>query len=103
MREIKWPSLPEGIKVASKPSALDASLVGQLIFICWEAPYGWSMGTITELITSAIPCLFKKFHYRIKYNDGAKGPASLPLDNYASGEGATYNSWCLLEKDADTE
>ena len=33
VREIKWPSLPEGIKVASKPSALDASLASGPAYI----------------------------------------------------------------------
>ena len=50
------------------------------------------------MITNATPRLFKKYNYQIKYMDGAKGPANLPLDNYASGANAAYNSWCLLEK-----
>ena len=49
------------------------------------------------------PRLFKKFHYRINFSDGGKGPATLPLDNYASGEDPAYNSWCLLERDEPTE
>ena len=59
--------------MASKPKVLDDSLVGKLLLIRWEPPYGWSMGTIAEKITSATPRLFKKFHYHIKYSDGAWG------------------------------
>ena len=102
-REVKWASLPEGLKVASAPLLLDDSLVGKLVFIRWEPPFGWSLGTILDKITNSTPRLFKKFNYRVKYADGAKGPANLPLDNYAHGESAAYNSWCLLERDEVTD
>ena len=77
--------------------------MGKLLLLRWEQPHGWVMGTIVEKITSATPRLFKKFHYRINFSDGGKGPATLPLDNYASGEDAAYNSCCLLERDEPTE
>ena len=32
VREVKWSSLPEGLKVAPKPKALDNSLVDKLLF-----------------------------------------------------------------------
>ena len=99
--EIKWTSLPEGLKVLPAPEKLDESLVNKLVFIRWEPPHGWSLGTITHKITSATPRLYKKFNYGIKYIDGSKGPANIPLDNYNHGPNAAYNSWCLLEKDED--
>ena len=34
-REVKWGILPEGLSVASKPAALDASLLGRLIYMRW--------------------------------------------------------------------
>ena len=95
--------MPEGLKVASAPLLLDDSLVGKLVFIRWEPPFGLSLGTILVKITSSTPRLFKKFNSRVKYADGAKGPANLPLDNYAHGESAAYNSWCLLERDEVTD
>lgn len=96
--EIKWANMPDGLKVMSPPKKLDESLVGKLVFIRWEPPHGWCLGTISQKITNATPRLFKKFNYQIKYMDGGKGPANLPLDNYAHGSDASYNSWCLLEK-----
>ena len=42
-------------------------------------------------------------NYKVKYIDGSTGPASLPLDNYAFGSTAAYNSWCLLAKDEAAE
>jgi len=100
IREVKWSDLPEGLKVLPKPPKLDESLVGKLVFIRWESPWGWSLGTIIEKLTKeATPKLIKKFNYRVKYTDGAKGPANLPLDNYSHGSKAAYNSWCLLTKE----
>ena len=96
---IKWASLPDGLKVLPSPEKLDDSLVSKLVYIRWEPPHGWSLGTITHKTTSATPRLFKKFNFKVKYIDGSTGPANLPLENYASGPAAPYNSWCLLEKD----
>ena len=39
------------------------------------------------------------FFYRVKWSDGSKGPANLPLENYSHGPTAPYNSWCLLQKE----
>ena len=77
----------------------------KLVYIrCGTPPHGWSLGTITHKITSATPRLFKKFNFKVKYIDGSIGPGQrLPLDNYASGPTAPYNSWCLLEKDEAAE
>ena len=47
-REIRWGILPEGLHVADKPVVLDASLIGQLIYMRWNAPHGWLVGTIKE-------------------------------------------------------
>ena len=95
-REIKW-GLPEGLKVADKPTLLDASLVGLLVFMRWPAPHGWLVGVVTEKFTNATPRLFAKFNYRIKWFDGWQNH-NLLLDNYLHGPDAPYNSWVLLEK-----
>ena len=60
-------------------------LVSKLVYIRWEPPHGWSLGTITHKITSSTPRLFKKYKFKVKYIDGSTGPANLPLENYASG------------------
>ena len=103
IREIKWASLPDGLKVLPPPEKLDDSLVSKLVYIRWEPPHGWSLGNITHRITSATPRLFKKYNHKVKYIDGSTGPASLPLDNYAFGSTAAYNSWCLLARDEAAE
>ena len=42
--------------------------------------------------------------YKVKYLlEGSNGPANLPLDNYAHGPTAPYNSWCLLGKEGGEE
>ena len=105
---IRWVEKPDekprsrGAQHLTQPQLLDESLIGKLVFIRWESPWGWSLGTIIEKLTKeATPRLFKKFNYRVKYMDGSKGPANLPLVNYAHGAGAAYNSWCLLEKEEE--
>ena len=35
LHEVKWGMLPEGLVPASKPSVLDDSLVGSLIYMRW--------------------------------------------------------------------
>ena len=99
MHEVKWSPL-SGLKVLPKPAKVDASLVGKLVYLRWESPYGWMLGVIKEQITSATPRLFKKYNYRINWtSDCSKGPANLSLDNYSHGPTAPYNSWCLLHKE----
>ena len=68
-----------GLKVLPKPAKLDASLVGKLVYLRWESPAGWVLGTVKdEEITRATPCLFKKFNYRVAWIvDKSKGPATL--------------------------
>ena len=83
----------EGLKVADKPTLLDASLVGLLVFMRWPAPHGWLVGVVTEKFTNATPRLFAKFNYRIKWFDGWQNH-NLLLDNYLHGPDAPYNS-CL--------
>ena len=57
------------------------SSASKLVYIRWEPPHGWSLGTITHKITSATPRLFKKFNFKVKYIDGSIGPGQrLPLD-----------------------
>ena len=58
--------------------------------------YGWQLGRITDVITSATPRLVKKINYRITWADGSKGPAKLAVDNYAHGMHARFNSWVIL-------
>ena len=99
VREVKWNTLPEGLSVMPKPIKLDESLVQGLIFMRWEAPWGWFLGTISEMLTAATPRLLKRFNYRVTWSDGMKGTAKLILDNYAHGPSAPHNSWCLLQKD----
>ena len=59
-REVKWGLLPEGLQIASKPAALDGSLLGQLIYMRSDAPHGWLVGTIKETFDQSTPRLFKK-------------------------------------------
>ena len=85
MREVKWAPL-SGLKdkVLPKPAQLDDSLVGKLVYLRWVTPWGWTLGVITERLTSSTPRLFKKFNYRIKWSsDGSKGPANLQPENYS--------------------
>ena len=74
---------------------LDVSLVDSAVYMRWET-YGWQMGKITGMVTSATPRLVKKFNYRIVWADGSKGPAKLQVDNYGHGSHARYNSWVIL-------
>ena len=94
IREVRW-SVPDGFTVALEPSILDVSLVDSAVYMRWET-YGWQMGKITGMVTSATPRLVKKFNYRIVWADGSKGPAKLQVDNYGHGSHARYNSWVIL-------
>ena len=94
IREVRW-SVPDGFTVAPEPSILDVSLVDSAVYMRWET-YGWQMGKITGMVTSATPRLVKKFNYRIVWADGSKGPAKLQVDNYGHGSHARYNSWVIL-------
>ena len=94
IREVRW-SVPDGFTVAPEPSTLDDSLVNSAVYMRWET-YGWQMGKITRIVTSATPQLVKKFNYRIVRADGSKGPAKLQVDNYGHGSHARYNSWVIL-------
>ena len=96
-REVKW-GLPEGLKVAEKPTVLNESLVGAKVFMRWAAPHGWLVGVITEKFTISTPRLFAKFNYRIRWFDGWANH-NLIHDNYLHGPTAPYNSWVLLEKE----
>ena len=94
LKEVRW-SVPDGFTVAPEPSILDVSLVDSAVYMRWET-YGWQMGKITGMVTSATPRLVKKFNYRIVWADGSKGPAKLQVDNYGHGSHARYNSWVIL-------
>ena len=94
--EVKW-SVPAGFQVSPEPSKLDASLVGEHVYMRWEI-YGWQLGKITDEITNATPRLVKKFNYRIVWSDGKKGPAKLAVSNYGHGEAARFDSWVILQQ-----
>ena len=58
------------------------SLVGKLVFIRWESPWGWSLGTIIEKLTKeATPKLIKKFklHQVHRRRQGTGEPAARQL------------------------
>ena len=86
---------PTASQSPQTPSILDVSLVDSAVYMRWET-YGWQMGKITGMVTSATPRLVKKFNYRIVWADGSKGPAKLQVDNYGHGSHARYNSWVIL-------
>ena len=95
--KFKWGILPDGLRVAEKPAALDGSLIGRLIYMRWNAPHGWLVGTIKEKFDQSTPRLLKKFNYRVKWFDGWDNHMII-LPNYMSGPSAPYNSWVLLER-----
>ena len=92
--EVQW-YVPDGFEIGEEPTKLDASLVGAKIYMRWEI-YGWQLGQITGLVTSATPRLFLKFNFRVFWSDNSKGPTQLAVDNYGFGVHAQYNSWCIL-------
>ena len=74
------------------------SLIQKKIFMRWDAPHGWLLGTISVKFDSSTPRLAKKFNFRIKWFDGWENHM-LDLDNYLSGPSAPYQSWVLIEKE----
>jgi len=99
-REVKW-GLPEGLKVAKKPTKLDDALLGMLILMRWAAPHGWAVGKITTQITEATPRLFKNFNCRCTWTDGWTN-TMLKLDDYEGGPTAPYGAWVILTKASDS-
>lgn len=95
--EVKWGTLPEGLTIAPRPTTLDESLVTKLIYMPWEPPHGWCLGTIVRKYDQSSPRLYAKFNYRVEWMDGW-GNHNLILDNYGAGKDAPYNSWVLLTK-----
>jgi len=89
--------LPEGLKVAEKPTKLDDALLGMIILMRWAAPHGWAVGKISTQITASTPRLFKNFNFRCTWTDGWTN-LLLKLDEYNGGPAAPYGSWVLLEK-----
>lgn len=88
--------VPEGFTVAAKPSVIDSTCVGKMVYMNWNV-YGWQLGVVKEMITSATPRLFRKFNVRITWND-TSGPAMLSLDEYEGGAEAALDKWVFLEK-----
>ena len=70
--------------MATKPVGLTTDLVGSLIYMRWNAPHGWLVGTIKEKFDQSTPRLYKKFNYRVKWFDGWDNH-KLDMDNYLSG------------------
>lgn len=95
IREIRW-HIPPGFVIAPEPRALDKELVGQYVYMRWEA-YGWQLGRITHVITKDTPRLFAKFNFRVAWSDGSKGPAKLDVHSFAHGPHARVDSWVLLK------
>mmetsp|Transcript_20190 Transcript_20190/g.48437 ORF Transcript_20190/g.48437 Transcript_20190/m.48437 type:complete len:137 (+) Transcript_20190:335-745(+) len=94
-QSVRW-YLPAGFQIARKPSSIDVSCVGKLVFFHWEK-FGWQLGKVTELITAATPRLMRNFNVRVAWADG-RGPTMLDLDMFQSGDDAPTNSWVFLEK-----
>ena len=93
-------ALPEGFVLGTEPDmrSIDPwKLKGEIICMRWKG-YGWQLGKIYEIITTATPRLAKKFNFRVAWADNSKGPASLTAANYASGADAALDSWVILKK-----
>lgn len=97
---ISW-SIPRGFKVAPKPSAINEQCVGLMVYMKWEK-FGWQLGKVTDLITSATPRLARSFNVRVSWSDG-RGPCKLDLNIYAHGDDAPENAWVFLEQKNDRE
>ena len=84
--------------MATKPALINEAVVGRFIYLNWK-DYGWSLGKVTELLTSKTPLLLKKYNVRIiwavegKISKQCKGPAMLDLKKYNSGPDAELDSW----------
>lgn len=90
---VSW-SVPNGFRVADKPSAIDERCVNMHVFMKWEG-FGWQLGKISEVLTSATPRLVKKYNVRVVWAD-ARGPAMLDLQSYQHGDDAPFDSWVFL-------
>ncbi|KAL1504379.1 hypothetical protein AB1Y20_010785 [Prymnesium parvum] len=95
-QEVFW-NLSDALKVDEKPLRLDDSLMGRMIYMRWDTPHGWLVGTITQRFTQETPRLAAKFNYRVRWFDGWDNH-KLMLDNYQGGADAPYSSWVLLVK-----
>lgn len=58
--------------------------------------FGWQLGRVTALITSATPRLFKRFNVHVLWQDG-HGPCNLNLACYRHGTSAEVDSWVFLD------
>ena len=58
--------------VSLSPQSLRHSMTAWLTALSTRKTYGWQMGKITGMVTSATPRLVKKFNYRIVWADGSK-------------------------------
>ena len=98
-KEVTW-ALPEGFVLGTEPDmrSIDPwKLKGEIIYMRWKG-YGWQLGKIYEIITTATPRLAKKFNFRVVWEDGFENH-KLELDKYHSGPTAPYKSWVLLKKE----
>lgn len=92
--EVEW-YIPDGFVVSPKPTAINDELVGAFIFMKWEQ-FGWQLGKVTALITSATPRLVRKYNVRVSWSDGS-GPCMLDLKCYVPGAEAPIDSWVVLK------
>ena len=72
---------------------IEHCLAPQLIYMRWDPPYGWYLGTIERKFDSSTPRLLKMYNFRIKWDNH-----KLILDNYLGGASAPYRAWVLLKK-----
>ena len=99
---IMW-AVPTGFLVAAQPEKIDRDCVDRFVFLNWK-DYGWSLGKVTELITSKSPRLLKRYNVKVmwaiegKLNRKCSGPCNLDLACYASGPDAPLDSWVFLDR-----
>ena len=99
---IQW-AVPSGFLVAAQPAKIDQDCVDRFVFLNWK-DYGWSLGKVTELITSKSPRLLKRYNVKVMWavegrlNRKCSGPCNLDLACYASGPDAPLDSWVFLDR-----
>jgi len=99
---IRW-AVPSGFLVAAQPAKIDRDCVDRFVLLKWK-DYGWSLGKVTEPITSKSPRLLKKYSVKVMWavkgrlHRKCSGPCNLDLACYASGPDAPLDSWVFLDK-----
>ena len=97
VREVEW-EVPEGFAVGNEPDALSSNIDRrQLCLHAVVEKYGWQLGKIADMITSANPRLYSNFNYRVTWADGSKVPCKLETESYSYSADSWLNSWVILE------